>query len=1737
MIGRRTLADNPVRMRALASLALLGLALTAGGAPAATNDQPALGPRRLLVKLREPLASEAEASLRPGANAIETAGVSHVTLTAVSSFVSRYGIARLAPLYPEMVRAKLQSHSTGQQLAERLRGRFAQRASRFRGVFQPPDISRTYIVELSGNPPDQAGTLKLLRADANVEYAEEEKTYKSCDLPNDPYLRSSGSWGQSYADLWGIYKINAPTAWGSSTGRGIVVAVVDSGIDLTHPDIAANIWVNTKEIPGNGVDDDGNGYVDDTHGWNFVAQNNDPTDDFGHGTHVAGTIAAVGNNGIGVIGVAWQSQVMALKGLDSTGNGQDSQLAPAIVYAANQGADVLSLSWGDASRSETIADAIDYAYSMGIVIVAAAGNQETDARGFYPAALWDVITVAASDPNDNLADFSNFGSKIDVAAPGVDILSLQAAGTTLGTPAGSGGYTRLKGTSMATPHVSGLAALLLALHPEYSNEDVRQAIRASAQGVADGVIDLSFGYGHADAAQALTLGGVLECKIGAPSDGVTVRSQISISGVARGNGFAGYTLEYGSGTQPAAWTTLQSGTAPVSGTLGGLDATTLPNGTYTIRLTAYNATGQKFVDRIEVVAAPVAISSPAPPDFPTAATTIKPGTSIPISGSAVATGFRAFHVEWARGINPVSGWKSDGVVLADGGTTAVSNGLLANWYTAPITPADYYTIRLTVNAPGLTNQASTVVYLEPDLLSPNWPQVLDPGPWTTVGVVPALNADGSTRLLLEPINWGPPQSQVPLWTLPLDAPAQRTLLDGNGTSSQVAVASFDGKPGEEAVFVEAAHGASGSSLGVLRPDGSTFSSLPAPNVRLGPTQPVIAHLRADDPWDIVAVAEGGSAGSPAYLFAWRPDGTLVGPNFPIGISNQYGSQAQPYNGVRTIAGDVDGDGANEIVAIDIPAPSNYTLKLFANDGAQRIWQVPVIVGVPMAMAAADLDHNGKLETIVVSCVWDSTHSFLTQPTVHVFQPDGSERAGWPVSLTNSLVTQAYLAVGDLDRSGHEQIVLSDQQHLSVFNSDGTSYSSQWPLEAPNHNPGFGPVVIGDINGDGYPEIVVARIDLGGFTPAGLAYYSQQLLAYRRDASVARSWQLMNLNGHPVPFAAIPLIGDFDHDGITEIAVSYGLAAYGVSADVPGIVSVLSTGAPYNPSTYDWPAIYQNARNTAVLQPANGGGDPGSNAYCTYLLSANGAFFSAAGGSSAVSVTTTPACQWTVSNTANWITLSENAGRTGSATVAFTLPPNTGAARSATIAIANRTFKIDQESASSNALPFAGSMAQIASGGGWDTSVTLVNSSSKAADALLEFLGNDGRDLNLPFTSPQGWLTGTVLGSTLAATIQSNALLSFNTSGPLNLASQEGALHLLSGGNVNGFAIFTYTPSGQAAVVPLETGTASSYLLSFDNTGNLETGLAISNLAPTGAAVGVTLRDDSGAQIGSGTIQIDAEGHRSFMMNDATYGFPAAANKRGTIEFDTPASGRIGVLGLRTNLAALTTLPVLTSVGSGGGALAHVAFGGGWQTLMTLVNMGTAEAQATLEFLDDAGNLLELPLLFPQTGVTKTASSLTLSLSAGSSMLIQTQAGSGQPARVGSAQLTASGSVGGFAIFQNAGQEAVVPLESGDSVSRMLIFDNTNNLATGIALTNGTALPANVAATLRDESGNVLGTSTIHLLAWGHMSQMLTQLFPASANIRGTVEFDGPDDGRIYSLGIRATPSAEYTSIPAISKDR
>jgi subtilisin family serine protease len=1122
-----------------------------------------------LVKVRPAFAKEIESALPVSQMALTPGQSGNADL---ETFLSSHQIRRIRPLYPDIVRLK-KTGLTDIQIATLTREKFTRRASRMRGAFQPPEISRTYVLELDeGLTNALPQILAGLRADSGVESAEQEHLYSANLTTNDPYLSSSGSWGQPYPDLWGIQKVDAPAAWNTNTGAGVIVAVVDTGIDYNHPDIASNVWINKGEIPNNGIDDDHNGYIDDVRGWDFIGatytdpqQSNNPIDGNGHGTHVAGTIAAVGNNGIGVVGVAWNAQVMAVKGLDNSGTGIDSTLGPAILYAANNGADIISASWGSTSYSATIADAITYAYDLGAVIVVAAGNNSEDALNFYPAALPNVITVAASDPYDNLASFSNYGSKIDVAAPGVDILSLQAAGTALGAVV-SPGYMRLSGTSMATPHVSGLAALILSQNATYSNEDVRQVLRVSATDVGPPGYDLSFGYGRINAQAALAVTGVLEAKITSPTDGATAQGVITISGLALGTNFSHYVLEYGAGTLPTTWTTIQTSTTPTSGTLGVLNSSSLTNITSVLRLTVYNTSGQAFVDRVQFVSQTVAIQSPVPPAAPTSSTTFKTGVAIQVVGTAATGGFQNFQVSWAPGLDPSSGWQTTGITLVGAGGYPISNSLLASWDTSSITAAGYYTIRLTVNTSGTSLNALTMVYLEPDLLSSNWPQFLSQGTYFSAGVVPAYNVDGSIRLVAESPGTGGSLGEV--WILkPSISPTPLPML-GYGSFQQPAVADLDGISGDEAAVADS------NGIEIFARDNISSSLTSNTTLDYTRSQIVAENLAGDSEYETIAMGSNYNT-QLAYLSAWRPNGALLSSNFPIQIPDQNPVNSF-YNRARFLVGDVNGDGNKDIVVQEGLSPTTFTLGLFANDGSPESWSVPVLTGTPQAMAAADLDNNGELETILVAYSG-------SQATLHVFQPNGTERAGWPLVLPNpDPNSQSFLAVGDLNQDGNKEIVYSHETYLYVFQANGTIFPGAWPLQAAS--PGYASVVIGDVNGDGLPEIVTTLNSLESTTDPffvdGNNYYDEKLLALTKTGTIANSWQLTGGNGFNLYQYPAPAIGDFNQDGITDIAVAYEVT--GSPTSVPGIVTLLSTGGKFNPPVNSWPLIHQNPRNTSVL---------------------------------------------------------------------------------------------------------------------------------------------------------------------------------------------------------------------------------------------------------------------------------------------------------------------------------------------------------------------------------------------------------------------------------------------------------------------------------------------------------------------------------------------------------------------------
>jgi subtilisin family serine protease len=439
--------------------------------------------------------------------------------------------------------------------------------------------------------------LARLQSLPEVEFAEANRCYHLDYLPDDPLF------GRQYA----LQKVTAEAAWEVERGsRDVVVGVIDTGVDYNHPDLSANLWLNPGEdlntngvadsADFNGLDDDGNGYIDDIRGWDFTDAPNypdggdyrgrdaDPMDEMGHGTAVAGIIAAAAGNGQGMAGLAPGCRVMNLRAFTAGGNGEEDDVAAAILYAIENGAAVINMSWGDVFVSRLLDDVIHYAAGMNIVLVASAGNSATD-QIHYPSAFANTISVGATDNMDQLAGFSNYGPSIDIVAPGVSILS---------TTRHARYDSSLNGTSFSAPYVSAAAALLLSQDRSRSPDAVRGILTTSADDLGPQGWDAFYGAGRLNMARAL-----------APSIAGTVRihspwldqgfqsGPIEIRGSAWTSSLQSYTLEWGVGDNPSSWNQITASRTNrvIDGLLGVWDNLPAQDTSYTIRLRVQNSNG------------------------------------------------------------------------------------------------------------------------------------------------------------------------------------------------------------------------------------------------------------------------------------------------------------------------------------------------------------------------------------------------------------------------------------------------------------------------------------------------------------------------------------------------------------------------------------------------------------------------------------------------------------------------------------------------------------------------------------------------------------------------------------------------------------------------------------------------------------------------------------------------------------------------------------------------------------------------------------------------------------------------------------------------------------------------------------------------------------------------------------------------------------------------------------------
>jgi hypothetical protein len=445
--------------------------------------------------------------------------------------------------------------------------------------------------------------LAAMLDDPMVEYIQKGNVYEMHYTPNDSLL----------SEQWALSKIQAFDAWDVTEGSDkVLLAIIDTGIDYNHPDLKNKIKFNEGEMGldqygndkrFNGIDDDGNGFIDDYMGWDFTDRlgfpfdstggdylvwDNDPFDNYGHGTYVAGAAAAETNNYLGIAGAAPGIKILNVRAFDPNGYGEEDDVAAAMLYAVQMGAQVINMSFGDNSFSYVLRDVVKYAYARNVVLVASSGNTNSS-QPHYPSGYAEVICVGNSTDNDFVASNSNWGSTLDLVAPG----------TLIKTTGKDGGYATVSGTSLAAPYVSAAAALVLSTG-SYTNEEVKQILKSSTDDIGTPGWDLRSGAGRLNIAKALTVTAPSIIKFDYPGqDFATMEDTLHISATILSAYFLNYELHLGGSVNPSSWQLLASGQSQfTSSEIHKLSLDNFPDSVYTLRLVVYQSNGRTTEERI-----------------------------------------------------------------------------------------------------------------------------------------------------------------------------------------------------------------------------------------------------------------------------------------------------------------------------------------------------------------------------------------------------------------------------------------------------------------------------------------------------------------------------------------------------------------------------------------------------------------------------------------------------------------------------------------------------------------------------------------------------------------------------------------------------------------------------------------------------------------------------------------------------------------------------------------------------------------------------------------------------------------------------------------------------------------------------------------------------------------------------------------------------------------------------------
>jgi subtilisin family serine protease len=1025
-----------------------------------------------------------------------------------------------------------------------------------------PSLVHVYRLDLPATA-DVEAVAEEFRRDPHVEYAQPNYEVHALFTPNDPYYASSNSWGQGYRDLWGLQKMQMSTAWDKTQGLGIVVAVVDTGVDYNHPDLRTNIWANTDEIAGNGQDDDANGFIDDTRGWDFANDEKDPNDDLGHGTHVAGTIAAIGNNNLGIIGVAPKAKIMPLKGLDQFGSGFSDDLAAGIVYAARNGADVINNSWGCSfCPSDPVAeDAVRIAYNLGAVVVFAAGNSKDDVINISPQNMTNPkpIVVGASTQTDTLASFSNFGWLVDVAAPGGgvntpppafapdrNILSLKSAvcdpgmchpSLLVGTQ-----YVRQSGTSMSAPHAAGVAALVVAHRPTYTADEIRYALIASADNFGPAGRDLLTAFGRLNADQALqTTPRVLlhstsfqvSDAVTGNNDGLANPGEIIAVSVSVKNAWIAATNVQAIITSSDPNIIVTQGIALLGAMSSGQtksasfrfqvssSAPELHLISLQLQLTASGTVNRvEQLQNIEEVIKPVNAPPPVQAGWPVSF----------IAGQSVPPPSPDFAIPAIPSEPVFSDVDNNGQleVVIYAGRDLSGDGLMR-------------------------------VHNKQGALLPGWPK-MQVGYRSGHPSVHDLDHNSDLEMTAHFKPFHHTGSAVPGWPKRLA-----------GCSVP-----FSSKPLELELtnIADLNHDGQAEVIGMWTYPFRDLST---------PPDPCLPGVQ---------------------IHIWNAQGQLL-PNMPIRAPSLAAEPSYTDYLVAPALGDLDGDGDFELVTVGGVAVGTAVRVYAWHHTGSPVAGFPKTIepeGSPLwyhgTPSLGDLDHDGKDEIIVTLSGFEGQGG-----KIHVLRGNGGSVSGWPQTLPSKAgsggifltQTDPSSSLGDIDGDGKLEIVVTvsdfgvaqDAERIYAFNENGTPVTG-WPKDIAGFHlqlgggsllgdtleAGWAQPIIADVSGDGKPDVVLPLVH---WSPAHRQDTFVRIFAWSGNGTLVPGFPF-NIADR---FATSISAGDIDGDGDIELGVVAATNVDDFAVHQNTItVRLWDLAVPFNPQAAAWPMYGHDAQRTS-----------------------------------------------------------------------------------------------------------------------------------------------------------------------------------------------------------------------------------------------------------------------------------------------------------------------------------------------------------------------------------------------------------------------------------------------------------------------------------------------------------------------------------------------------------------------------